>query len=79
MDTQQVLQAISTLGFPIVMCALMAWFVKYLLDRNREQVFSIQESHTKEVEKITEALNNNTLALQKLCLKMEVSEDVARD
>lgn len=46
---------ISTVGFPIAMCLCLMWFVKYLLD-----------THKMESQEFTSALNNNTLALQKL-------------
>ena len=61
MDNVQVLiQAISTVGFPIAMCVIMAYYVKYTEDKHREEINSIRE-----------ALENNTLALTKLSDKME--------
>lgn len=61
MDNVQVLiQAISTVGFPIAMCCIMAYYVKYTEDKRREEINSIRE-----------ALENNTLALTKLSDKME--------
>lgn len=58
MDFTQLAQLVSSVGFPIVMCGLMAWYVKYQADQ-----------HKTEMEKVTEALNNNTIAIQKLCDK----------
>lgn len=66
-----VVQMISTVGFPIAACVLMAWFVKYQMDRNAEETASMRKEHTEEVTKITEALNNNTLALQKLVDRLD--------
>lgn len=51
----EVITAISTVGFPIVMCLLM-WYMNEKQDLR----------HKEEVDKMTEAVNNNTLALQKL-------------
>lgn len=59
MGTEMV-QAISTLGFPIVACGAMAYYVKYITDK-----------HSKEMESITTALNNNTIALTKLSEKLD--------
>ena len=59
MDITQVMQMIMNVGFPIVMCGAMAWYVKYISDKHQE-----------EMKQVTEALNNNTLALQKLCDKI---------
>jgi len=66
-----VVQAIATFGFPIVMCLIMAWYVKYTTDKHREEVKAINEQHKSEISEVTTALNNNTLALQKLCDKMD--------
>lgn len=57
MDTMQmILQAITTVGFPVVMCLCLAWYCMKLGD-----------SHKAETDKFTKALNENTLVLQKLC------------
>lgn len=57
METMQaILQAITTVGFPIVMCLCLAWYY-----------MKLDESHKAETDKFTTALNENTLVLQKLC------------
>lgn len=66
MDVNEILQAVSTLGFPIVCAVAMAWYVKYMTDRNREEIDKINTQHQQEMKEVTTALNNNTLALQKL-------------
>ena len=66
MDANTWITLISTLGFPIVMCGAMAWFVKYITDLNRDDMSSEREQHDKEMKEITQAVNNNTLALSKL-------------
>lgn len=67
MDMQAVLTAITTVGFPIVCCIAMAWYVKYTTDKNREEISTLNEQHKAEMLQVTTAINNNTLALQKLC------------
>lgn len=62
---------ITTVGFPIVACLFMGWYVKYQTDNYRSEVKDMQKEHKDEIQKVTEALNNNTLALQRLCDKME--------
>ena len=66
MDVNAILQAVGTLGFPIVCAMGMAWYVKYITDRNREDIDKLNEQHQQEMKEVTTALNNNTLALQKL-------------
>lgn len=67
MDVQGLLQAISTVGFPIVCCSAMMWYVKYSTDQNRKEIAELNEEHKEEMTDITKAVNNNTIALQKLC------------
>lgn len=55
MDIGVITQLIGTLGFPIT--CVMAMF--YFWNKERED-------HKEEMQKMTEALNNNTLALIKL-------------
>lgn len=64
-------QLISSVGFPIVACLGMGWYVKYQTDNYRSEVKDMQKEHKDEIGKITEALQNNTLALQKLCEKLD--------
>jgi hypothetical protein len=68
------LQAITTVGFPIVMCGVMAWYVKYQTDKNREDVKALNDQHTKEMMEVTEAINNNTQALIALKETMKKGE-----
>ena len=66
MDVNTFLQAVGTVGFPIVCAVAMGWYVKYVTDRNREDIDKLNEQHQQEMKEVTSALNNNTLALQKL-------------
>lgn len=70
-----IVQVISTLGFPIAWCILMGYFYKYITDKDREERRELTEKHNAETKEITTALNNNTLALQKLCDRLDSNED----
>ena len=59
MDGNTLITVISSLGFPIVACMACAWYI------NKQS-----DSHKAEIEKITEALNNNTIALNRLIDKL---------
>lgn len=67
MSWESVLQAITTVGFPIVCCIAMAWYVKYSTDQSRDEVAKLNEQHKQEMSEVTQAINNNTIALTKLC------------
>lgn len=56
---------ISTLGFPIAMCLIMCYYIN-----------KINDTHKAETEKFADALNNNTVVLQKLCDKLDSEVDV---
>ena len=73
MDIQTILQAITTVGFPIVCCGAMMWYVKYSTDKNRDDLNALNEMHRAEMLEMTEAVNNNTVVLNRLCeiLKQE--------
>lgn len=62
---------ISSIGFPIVACLGLGFYVKYQTDKYDASIKDIQKEHKEEVTKMTEALNNNTLALQKLVDKID--------
>lgn len=66
-----IIQIISTLGFPIACCLGLGWYVKTQTDNYRNDVKEIQREHKEETKQMTDALNNNTLALQHLAEKIE--------
>lgn len=55
MDVSTITSLVSSIGFPIVMCGALFWKM------NKQD-----EQHKEEMDKVTEALNNNTIALTKL-------------
>ena len=67
MDIQIIIQAVAQLGFPIVCCGAMMWYVKYSTDKNREEVDKLNEQHRQEMTDMTTAVNNNTVVLTRLC------------
>lgn len=67
MDIPTVIQVVSTLGFPIAACCAMAWYVNSTTNKHREEVSKLNQQHAEEMKEVTIAINNNTLALQKLC------------
>ena len=70
MDVQTIIQLISTVGFPITMCGAMGWFVVDQTNKHREEVSKLNEQHEKEMNTVVEAINNNTVALKELSVKL---------
>lgn len=58
-----VINLIGSIGFPIVMCLLMY-----------KQMGDTTTQHKEEMSNVTQALNNNTIVLQKLTDKIEEME-----
>lgn len=71
MDLQSLSEIISTIGFPIVCFIMCGWYVKYREDKNDEKVDKLNSQHDEESKQMVSALNNNTLALQRLTDKLE--------
>ena len=63
MDVGVLTQLIGSLGFQIAMCVALLWIV-----------VKLNEQHKSEMDKMTEALNNNTIALTKLASKLGVDD-----
>ena len=75
------IDVLQNFGFAVAMCGGMAWYIKYITDKNDLKVENMSKSyqatinkmetaHSDALEKITTALNNNTLALSKLADKL---------
>lgn len=59
MDVNTLIQLIGSLGFPIATCVALFW-----------RMVKSDEQHIEEMNKMSEALNNNTSALVKLTEKL---------
>lgn len=70
MELNAVSDIISTVGFPIVCFLMCGWYVKYREDKNDEKLDKLNMMHDDESRQMVSALNNNTLALQKLTDKL---------
>lgn len=66
-----IVSIISAVGFPIVAAIGCGYFVKWQYEQNMKQMEEMRKEHKEEVTKMTEALNNNTLALHTLIDKLE--------
>ena len=53
-------QLIGTLGFPIVMCGILCWYI-----------YKKQSESDAKIYKMTEALNNNTAVISKLIDRLD--------
>lgn len=63
MDVNSVIQLVGSLGFPIVCCGALFW-----------RMVKSDDQHKQEMDKISEVLNNNTVALTRLTEKISREE-----
>ena len=63
MDANAIASLITTVGFPIVMCGALMWYIA-----------KSQTQHKEETKEFTDALNKNTIVLQKLCDKLDFED-----
>lgn len=69
-DFNAISELIATVGFPIVCFLMCGWYVKYREDKNDDKIYKIVSVHSEESKQLADAVNNNTLALQKLTDKL---------
>ena len=60
MDAASITQMISQIGFPIAVCLICFWYIK-----------KMQDDHKEEMNKMSEAIHNNTIVMQKLVDRIE--------
>ena len=66
-----IVQVISAVGFPIVAAIGCGYFVKWQYEQNQKQIEAMRTEHKEEVQNMTKAIENNTLALTRLIEKID--------
>lgn len=61
MDYNAIVQTVSSVGFPIIMCLMLY-----------NQMLKTEEVHKQEIAELRKAIENNTLALNNLTTRKEV-------
>lgn len=61
---QTLITAISSLGFPIVCCLIVLYMY-----------WKSDQTHKAEVDKLSEAVQNNTVVMEKILERLEVKKD----
>lgn len=77
--TNEIITLINSLGLPTVVACASMWYVKYREDKNDQKIEKMTEEHKEEMTDITNALNNNTLALQRICDIFDSKGDIKHE
>ena len=72
---QEIETLITSVGFPIAMCLLFAW---YIYKRDERDTTKDLE-HKQEVDKLSEAIFNNTIVMEKILKVLSLKEDINND
>ena len=75
MNMGEISQLISSIGFPIAMCVLMCYYIKYTQDNYRTDINSLNEKHKEETTNLVQAINNNTLVIKELSERLNSEGD----
>lgn len=66
MDLNAITTLISSFGFPICACLAMGYYINKINNEHRDEVKELNREHSEEMNNLKDAINNNTLALEKL-------------
>ena len=75
MNMGDISQLISSIGFPIAMCVLTCYYIKYTQDNYRTDINSLNEKHKEETTNLVQAINNNTLVIKELSERLNSEGD----
>ena len=74
MDITAVMQAISSLGFPIVACIAIAWYFNKVNENYRSDIKELTQQQQAQLDKLTEAITANTVVVTRLVDKLDKEE-----
>ena len=67
----EIIKLVQLVGFPATLCIVLLIGFKYIFDKFMAEMTQERESHRQEMETVTTAVNNNTVALTKLSEKLD--------
>ena len=70
-----IVNIISSMGFPIAMCVLMCYYIKYTQDNYRKDINDLNEKHKEESTKLVQAINNNTIVIKELSERLNKEDN----
>jgi hypothetical protein len=76
MNFDLILQLISSLGFPIVMCIILIIFIKYMIDTHRSERKDVTERYAILIEDLTKVISNNTNMISKINEKIDIQREI---
>ena len=66
---------IGNYAFPIIACIVMAWYIKYITEKNKEDMDNLNKKYQDVIyeykDELKNTINNNTRVMQMLCDKID--------
>ena len=69
-----IINAVQSLGVAVVLCLLMAYFVKYMFDKFMVQRDADSQLYNEQISYLRDAINNNTIVMTKILSALDVKE-----
>lgn len=69
-----IINAVQSLGVAVVLCLLMAYFVKYMFDKFMTQRDADSQLYNEQISALKDAINNNTIVMTKILSALDVKE-----
>ena len=69
-----IINAVQSLGVAVVLCLLMAYFVKYMFDKFMTQREADSQLYNEQISALKDAINNNTIVMTKILSALDVKE-----
>ena len=69
-----IINAVQSLGVAVVLCLLMAYFVKYMFDKFMSQKDADSQLYNEQISALKDAINNNTIVITKILSVLDVKE-----
>lgn len=69
-----IINAVQSLGVAVVLCLLMAYFVKYMFDKFMSQRDADSQLYIEQISALKDAINNNTIVMTKILSALDVKE-----
>ena len=62
----EVISLITDIGFPFAVCLICFWYINKQNERAVERELKQEEKHTKQVQLLSDSLNNNTVCVNEM-------------
>lgn len=67
---ENIIQMVSSVGFPIAACIGIGWYCKYMTDKFMSMIGAIEQKYTGLIQEQQDVISNNTQALTVLTEKI---------